>query len=218
MFIPYEVKSGAENMQIDSDLLENAIKNKQEEPIFRLYGWSPACVSLGRNQKSDFIDEKFLKEHNIDVVRRLTGGRALLHDSEITYSFVCPVSYLKNGENVVQSYKEISQILIDAFKKIGIELDFGGIKKPQGHKDYCMLVSTGADLCYKGRKLIGSAQFRKEGYILQHGSILYDYERNFLEDIFKEKVDSSSVISLKEINSIVAKDDIIQILSNVKYL
>lgn len=217
MFIPYEVKSGAENMQIDSDLLENAIKNKQEEPIFRLYGWSPACVSLGRNQKSDFIDEKFLKEHNIDVVRRLTGGRALLHDNEITYSFVCPVSYLKNGENVVQSYKEISQILIDAFKKIGIELDFGRIKKPQGHKDYCMLVSTGADLCYKGRKLIGSAQFRKEGYILQHGSILYDYDRNFLEEIFKEKVDSSSVISLKEINSIVAKDDIIEMLSNVKY-
>lgn len=217
MFIPYEVKSGAENMQIDSDLLENAIKNKQEEPIFRLYGWSPACVSLGRNQKSDFIDEKFLKEHNIDVVRRLTGGRALLHDNEITYSFVCPVSYLKNGENVVQSYKEISQILIDAFKKIGIELDFGGIKKPQGHKDYCMLVSTGADLCYKGRKLIGSAQFRKEGYILQHGSILYDYDRNSLEEIFKEKVDSSSVISLKEINSIVAKDDIIEMLSNVKY-
>lgn len=213
MFIPYEVKSGAENMQIDSDLLENAIRDKQKEPIFRLYGWSPACVSLGRNQKSDFIDEKFLKEHNIDVVRRLTGGRALMHDNEITYSFVCPVSYLKNGENVVESYKEISQILIDAFKKIGIELDFGGIKKPQGHKDYCMLVSTGADLCYKGRKLIGSAQFRKEGYILQHGSILYDYDRNVLEKIFKEKVDSLAITSIKEIRPELTLKNIISILS-----
>lgn len=214
-FIPYEVKTGYENMQIDSDLLEYAIKNKLKEPIFRLYGWSPACVSLGRNQKSDFLDLDFLKQNNIDYVRRLTGGRALLHDNEITYSYICPVSFLENGENVVNSYKEISKILIDAFKKLDIELDFGGTKKVNGHKDYCMLVSTGADLCYKNRKLIGSAQFRKEGYIMQHGSILYDYDKEFLEKIFKEEVDTSSIISIKEINSQITKNDIIEILRNV---
>ena len=214
-FIPYEVKTGYENMQIDSDLLEYAIKNKLKEPIFRLYGWSPACVSLGRNQKSDFLDLDFLKQNNIDYVRRLTGGRALLHDNEITYSYICPVSFLENGENVVDSYKEISKILIDAFKKLDIELDFGGTKKVNGHKDYCMLVSTGADLCYKNRKLIGSAQFRKEGYIMQHGSILYDYDKEFLEKIFKEEVDTSSIISIKEINSQITKNDIIEILRNV---
>ena len=215
-FIPYEVKTGQENMQIDSDLLEYAIKNKLKEPIFRLYGWSPACVSLGRNQKSDFLDMDFLKQNNIDHVRRLTGGRALLHDDEITYSYICPASILENGENVVNSYKEISKILIDAFKKLDIELDFGGTKKVKGHMDYCMLVSTGADLCYKNRKLIGSAQFRKEGYILQHGSILYDYDKELLEKIFKEEVDTSSIISVKEINPIISKNDIIKILSNVK--
>lgn len=214
-FIPYEVKNGYENMQIDSDLLEYAIKNKLKEPIFRLYGWSPACVSLGRNQKSDFLDLDFLKQNNIDYVRRLTGGRALLHDNEITYSYICPVSFLENGENVVNSYKEISKILIDAFKKLDIELDFGGTKKVNGHKDYCMLVSTGADLCYQNRKLIGSAQFRKEGYILQHGSILYDYDKELLEKIFKEEVDTSSIISIKEINSQITKNDIIKILRNV---
>ena len=202
-------------MQIDSDLLEYAIKNKLKEPIFRLYGWSPACVSLGRNQKSDFLDLDFLKQNNIDYVRRLTGGRALLHDNEITYSYICPVSFLENGENVVNSYKEISKILIDAFKKLDIELDFGGTKKVNGHKDYCMLVSTGADLCYKNRKLIGSAQLRKEGYIMQHGSILYDYDKELLEKIFKEEVDTSSIISIKEINSQITKNDIIKILRNV---
>lgn len=212
-FIPYEVKTGYENMQIDSDLLEYAIKNKLKEPIFRLYGWSPACVSLGRNQKSDFLDLDFLKQNNIDYVRRLTGGRALLHDNEITYSYICPASFLENGENVVNSYKEISKILIAAFKKLDIELDFGGIKKVNGHKDYCMLVSTGADLCYKNRKLIGSAQFRKEGYILQHGSILYDYDKELLEKIFKEEVDTSSIISIKEINSNITQKDVIDLLS-----
>lgn len=212
-FIPYEVKTGQGNMQIDSDLLEYAIKNQLKEPIFRLYGWSPACVSLGRNQKSDFLDLDFLKQNNIDYVRRLTGGRALLHDNEITYSYICPASFLENGENVVNSYKEISKILIAALKKLDIELDFGGIKKVNGHKDYCMLVSTGADLCYKNRKLIGSAQFRKEGYILQHGSILYDYDKELLEKIFKEEVDTSSIISIKEINSNITQKDVIDLLS-----
>lgn len=215
-FIPFEVKTGQENMQIDSDLLEYAIKNQLKEPIFRLYGWSPACVSLGRNQKSDFLDLEFLKQNNIDYVRRLTGGRALLHDNEITYSYICPASFLENGENVVNSYKEISKILIDAFKNLDIELDFGGTKQAKGHMDYCMLVSTGADLCYQNRKLIGSAQFRKEGYILQHGSILYDYDKELLEKIFNEKVDTSSIISIKEINSRITKNDIIELLSNVK--
>lgn len=203
-------------MQIDSDLLDNAIKKQVKESIFRLYGWSPACVSLGRNQKDDFVDQEFLNSCGIDVVRRLTGGRALLHDDEITYSYVCPVSSLKHGENVVESYKEISQILINAFAKLGIELDFGGTRKPQGHKDYCMLVSTGADLCWNGRKLIGSAQFRKEGYILQHGSILYDYNKSLLEKIFKEKVDTSSIVSVKEINPHITRQDIVDLLSNVK--
>lgn len=208
-FIPFEIKTGAENMQIDSDLLDDAIKNNLKEPVFRLYGWKPACVSLGRNQRDDFLDTKLLKENNIDLVRRLTGGRALLHDDEITYSFVCPLTYLENGENVVISYKEISQILIYAFKELDIELDFGGERKLQGHKDYCMLVSTGADLCYQGKKLIGSAQFRKNGYILQHGSILYNYDKDLLEKIFKEKVDTSSITSIKEINPNITKKDII---------
>lgn len=216
IFIPYEVKTGFENMQIDNNLLENAIKNQQKEPVFRLYGWSPACVSLGRNQKSDFIDENFLRENKIDITKRLTGGRALLHDDEITYSFICPVSYLKNGCSVIESYKEISQILIKAFQKVGIELDFGGVKKYKGHLDYCMLVSTGADLCWNGKKLIGSAQFRKNDYILQHGSILYDYKIDLLEKVFKEKVDTSLITSLKEITPSLKKQDVIELLSNIK--
>ncbi len=209
--IPYEVKSGLENMQIDSDLLDRTISENSKEPVFRLYGWSPACVSLGRNQKDDFLDYDFLKSENIDVVRRLTGGRALLHDNEITYSFICPVSYLVHGENVTQSYMEISQILIDKFSKLGINLEFGGENGVHTKFDYCMLISTGADLCYQGKKLIGSAQCRKQGYILQHGSILYDFNMVLLEKIFKEKVDTSYITSIGQIRSDLSKDDIINV-------
>lgn len=211
--IPYETLTGKENMQIDSDLLEFAIKNELKEPIFRLYGWEPACVSLGRNQKDDFLDYELLKSKNIDVVRRLTGGRALLHDNEITYSFICPESFLQNGSHIVSSYKEISQILIDKFKKLGIDLDFGASKPIKTGFDYCMLISTGADLCYKEKKLIGSAQCRSHGYILQHGSILYDYDKKLLEEIFKEKVSTDEITSIKEINPKLSKEEIIDILN-----
>ena len=129
---------------------------------------------------------------------RLTGGRALLHDQEITYSFVCNQKFLKNGTSVIESYKEISQILIEAFKSLGIELNLGGDAVHTKH-DYCMLVSTGADLNYNGKKLIGSAQVRKKGYILQHGSILYDYNKQLLEEIFKEPVLTNKITSIKEI-------------------
>ena len=211
--IPYETRTGKKNMQIDSDLLDFAIKNELKEPIFRLYGWKPACVSLGRNQKDDFLDYEFLKSKNIDVVRRLTGGRALLHDNEITYSFICPESFLQNGSHIVSSYKEISQILIDKFKKLGIDLDFGASKPIKTGFDYCMLISTGADLCYKEKKLIGSAQCRSHGYILQHGSILYDYNKKLLEEIFKEKVSTDEITSIKEINPKLSKEEIIDILN-----
>ena len=212
-FIPYEIKTGFENMKTDSDLLESAITDNISEPIFRLYGWNPYCVSLGRNQDDKFLDKEFLSLQNIDIVRRLTGGRALLHADEITYSYICPVSFLKNGEHVVSSYKEICQILIDKFKILNINLDFGTKKQVKTGFDYCMLISTGADLCYMGRKLIGSAQCRKQGYILQHGSILYDYNKELLEKIFKEKISTNEIISIKEIRPDLTKEDIIKILS-----
>lgn len=212
-FIPYEVLSGRENMEKDEALLDFAVKNQIDYPIFRLYGWTPACVSLGRNQSDSFVDMNLLNKFGIDIVKRLTGGRALLHDDEVTYSCIYPVSYLNHGENVRQSYEEISQFLVDMFKTIGIELDFGGQKGVSTKHDYCMLISTGADLCYKGKKLIGSAQCRKNGYILQHGSILYDFNVELLEKIFKEPVDLESVTSVKSINPSLSKDELVCKLS-----
>lgn len=214
-YIKFETQTGAKNMQTDSDLLENAILAKTSEPIFRLYAWAPACVSLGRNQKSDFLDLEFLKENKIDVVRRLTGGRGLLHDKELTYSYITPVDALENGESIVNSYKEISQFLINGFEKLNIELSFPENKRPNTKFDYCMLISTGADLCYKDKKLVGSAQFRKEGYILQHGSILLDYDSNLIEKIFGENPDENSLTCLKKIDKNLCVDDLLEVFDTI---
>lgn len=212
--IPFEVNTGIKNMQIDRELLEDAIKHKNKEHVFRLYGWSPKCVSLGRNQKPDFIDSKILKQYNIDLVKRLTGGRALMHDKELTYCYICPISSLENGDSIMASYREILQIFFEPFKMMGIELEITERKHSNIDVNYCMQISTSADLCYKGKKLIGSAQFRKEGYILQHGSILFDYDKGLLEKIFNEPINTDVITCMKEINPDISIFDLLHLWDN----
>lgn len=219
-YIKFGTYTGKENMQIDSDLLDEAIEKQIQEPIFRLYAWKPRCISLGRNQKDDFLNANGVKE---DFVRRLTGGRALLHDDEITYSYVTPVSIVPNGETISASYKYISGILIDFFKTLGVDLEFGGGAKganlgtmqaphTKGSMkfDYCMLISTGADVCYQGRKIIGSAQYRKQGYILQHGGILFGYNKELLESLFHEEVTKDSITTVKDILPEMTKEEFVR--------
>ena len=201
-YLGYSVNSGSKNMEIDAQILENAIASSEKDILFRLYGWSPMCISLGRNQKGDFLTGE------IEAVRRLTGGRALLHDNEITYCCVAPIDMILNGQSVIDSYKYISGILIDFFKTLGVELDFGENKRVSTHYDYCMLLSTGADVCYKGQKIIGSAQCRKNGYILQHGSILFGYDKSLLENLFHEEV--KGIVTVNEILPTLTKEEFVK--------
>ena len=208
--IEYMVNNGKINMETDSEILESAIKNKEREPIIRFYGWSPKCVSLGRNQTFDHININYCSKNKIDIVKRVTGGRGLLHDDEVTYSFICPIDFLQAGESVIKSYKEISSAIIEGFKNIDITLEIGNSKKRNASFDYCMLLSTGADLSYNEKKLIGSAQYRKNNYILQHGSILFSYNQKLIEKIFNEKTSSETIISINEINQRLKRQDIIE--------
>ncbi len=197
------VNSGRVNMELDLKMLENAILTSSKDAFVRFYNWSPKCISLGKNQPF----EEFYNESGIDIVRRPTGGRALLHDNELTYCFVSPI---KQGQSVIDSYKEISDALIFGFKKLGIELEYAS-EKTQKFR-YCMNISCGADVAYKGRKLIGSAQFRSKGYLLQHGSILYDLDYDLVEKIFRQKVAKDSIATLCDINPNLTQGDLIKAL------
>ncbi len=195
-------------MAFDENILDEAIKNNEKEPILRFYGWSPACVSLGRNQK-DNIDYSICKEFGLDVVRRATGGRALLHDKELTYSFVCPVDFLDVKDSVILSYKEISEALIFGMKNYKIDINFPEEKKIKTAANYCMSLATGADLSYKNKKLIGSAQVRKSGYILQHGSILIDVNFDLIKKLFHEKINTNEITFLKEIKNNIKLEELV---------
>ena len=206
--IDYKVYNGFDNMRIDSEILNKAIETAEKEPIIRFYGWKPACVSFGRNQEEAHINKAVCEANNIDTVRRVTGGRGLLHDDELTYSFVCPVDYLKDGKSIIKSYKEISSAIIEGFKLLNIELELGGKKQVNTSFDYCMSISTGADLCYGDKKLIGSAQYRSQGYLLQHGSVLFSYNEELIDNIFNEKMDPNTITCMEEINPDLTREDV----------
>ncbi len=193
------VNSGKLNMELDLKMLDWAIDNKIDFCLVRFYQWYPKCISLGRNQK-------YFSYENIDTVRRPSGGRALLHDRELTYCFVSPIF----NQSVISSYKEISNALILGFKKLDIELVLS--KNESKNEQYCMNVSSKADISYHGKKFIGSAQFRKKGYLLQHGSIPYSLDWELLEKIFKTKPSKEGIITLNEINSTLSTRQIIEAL------
>lgn len=198
--IPYKKYDGFRNMEIDEALLDTSIKNEYF-PTLRLYGWLRPTLSLGRNQPYARINLNYCKDNNIDIVKRPTGGRAVFHHQELTYCFISPVEFLKKGNSVINSYREISEALILGFSKLGINLTFPEYKKVSVKDGYCMAVSTGSDLSYEGKKVIGSAQLRKHNYILQHGSILIDINNEILSSIFGSLNNYLNVITLKEIKT-----------------
>ena len=195
------VNTGQFNMDYDLSMLDFAIENKINYAMVRFYQWYPKCISLGRHQKADCYNDL-----GIDVVKRVSGGRALLHDRELTYCFVAPIF----KESIIESYKDISRGLIGGFKKLGVELDFA--KNENKNVSYCMNISSGADVAYNGKKFIGSAQFRKNGYLLQHGSIPYELDFELIEKIFSQFVEKEHIITLNEINPNLSTAQIIQAL------
>ena len=99
---------------------------------------------------------------------------------------------------------------MEGLKFLGIETELGSKKQRSASFDYCMSLSTGADLCHNGKKIIGSAQYRHQNYILQHGSILFSYNKEVIEKIFNEKTDENSITCIKEINSSITRKDIVE--------
>ncbi len=139
-YVDFEILTGKQNMDKDCFLFESACQNSLSEPVLRFYSWEPECVSLGRNQDMNKINVQYCKDNNIDIVKRITGGRALLHHDELTYSFICSTKFLES-ENVQKSYEIISSALIKGFSNLGLEVTFGS-KKPDTKYNYCMLLST----------------------------------------------------------------------------
>lgn len=206
-----------------------ALRCAQDEAFFRVYQWNPYCISLGANQKFEDINLARAAEDHIDLVKRPTGGRAILHAEEVTYSVILPTD---SGLSSQEIYRKISCALVRGLHRFDSELqsvelekaqpDFAALlKDPSGVM--CFASTARSEIKYKGHKLVGSAQRKMENVVLQHGSILcgdyhlhlMDYlcidevkKEQFRDEFFKKTTDLSSILN--------RKIDYISLIENLK--
>ncbi len=171
-----ECHESTHNMSRDLEML--SIANEKCAPVLRLYSWSEPTISLGKLQKADnILDLERVKADNIVVINRPTGGRAVLHKGDFTYSFCIPLSLQSQfGKNVSQTYASVAQALAFALEELGVETSLSKREVSRAElksefKKPCFISPTRNELLVRGRKLIGSAQLRHKNGVIQHGSM-----------------------------------------------
>jgi lipoyl(octanoyl) transferase len=170
-----------------------AVGAGEAPPTLRFYGWSPATLSIGYFQKA--ADEVRLDEvaaRGLGFVRRPTGGRAVLHDAELTYSIVVPEKYPGLPTSVTESYRVLSEGLVHGFRALGLEAEMVSLASEEEKAKYATAGSAACfdspswyELVVDGRKVAGSAQVRQHGAVLQHGSILLDLDVELLFELLQ---------------------------------
>jgi lipoate-protein ligase A len=143
-------------------------------PCLRLYSWEPPCLSIGYAQPSFDVDQSKLKQCGWDWVRRLTGGRAILHTDELTYSVVAPLSEYRVSGGVLESFQRLSKALLAALNSLALPAEAHPIHQAgsiQANDPVCFEVPSNYEIVVAGKKLIGSAQARRKDSVLQHGTL-----------------------------------------------
>ncbi len=165
--------TGAENMARDLQLRDELVAGERP-PTLRFYGWTPACISLGRGQTEEILDMDAVRAAGLDTVRRPTGGQALLHDDELTYSVVAFQNDPRVGGTLMESYHAISTALLAGLAQLGIA-GTGAPRLPRpagGLTPVCFASASAEEVLVNGKKLLASAQWRGRDVFLQHGSLL----------------------------------------------
>lgn len=186
-YVLTEPMSPAMNMAVDEAILLAHSEGKVP-PTVRFYTWNPATLSIGYFQKAEKeISLEAVKANHLGFVRRATGGRAVLHDAELTYSVIVSESHPQMPTSVTEAYKSISLGLLHGFQQLGLKAEMVSLASEEEKEKYS---SPGSSACFdspswyelvvEGKKVAGSAQTRQKGVILQHGSILLDMDVDLL--------------------------------------
>ncbi|MEW6548647.1 MAG: biotin/lipoate A/B protein ligase family protein [Spirochaetota bacterium] len=173
------------NMGLDEAILES-VSRGDSLPTLRFYGWKPKAISIGYFQgATEELDIRACKAGGVDIVRRITGGGAVFHDSELTYSIAIPESHPLARASILDSYAWICSALVQGFSILGLKTQFHPIN----------------DILWEGRKISGNAQTRRLSCILQHGTVLLDVD---VDEMFrllmvpKEKALGKMIADVKE--------------------
>lgn len=161
--------SGALNMGIDEALL-GSVSRGEAEPTLRFYTWSPSCVTVGYFQSLEAeVDLEACRRLGVDAVRRLTGGGAVFHEAELTYSIVLPLGHELAPDDILESYRLICSGLVAGLERLGVAASFEPIN----------------DIAAGGKKISGNAQTRRASCLLQHGTILLDSDPERMFSLLK---------------------------------
>lgn len=178
-------------MARDTGLMDRA--RATGETVFSVYGWEKPTLSLGRNQAArDRYDLAELDRRSVEVVRRPTGGRALLHHREVTYSVTAPMA---PSESLVDTYRRINRILLDGLRRLGVDAreSSASVPTPQPGTLPCFAAPADGELVTNGAKLVGSAQIREHCALLQHGSILIDDDQPLIAELLVSRDHDAAV-------------------------
>ncbi|MBN1170520.1 lipoate--protein ligase family protein [Candidatus Micrarchaeota archaeon] len=200
--INYQENSAAMNMAIDEALSDSVAKG--DDPVIRFYGWKPSAVSIGYFQSLEKeVDLDQCKKHGVEFVRRRTGGGAVYHDEEITYSIIAREALFPG--DILESYREICRCIVDSLALLGIDSEFKPIN----------------DIITNGKKISGNAQTRRNGVLLQHGTVIYGVDVDKMFSLLKvpdEKIKDKLIATVKErVTSVkqqkgVSRDELLQAL------
>ena len=197
------------NMAIDEAILQHTVASSTDSPTLRFYTWSCPSISIGRFQNIEQeINLANCERDKVPVVRRPTGGRAVYHNSELTYSLTIPDSYPNIPSNITESYKVISAGFVRGLKLLGINAQLERPKLvprpsslvPQSASPLCFASTSRYEVTVNGKKLIGSAQRRIQNAMLQQGSILLDYDAEKDQRYFLANESSSMASYVTGIN------------------
>lgn len=198
---------GRLNMAIDRAIL-TASDRGQAPATLRLYGWNKPTLSIGYSQNELMdVDRKQCERRNIPIVRRFTGGRALLHQHEFTYSLVASIPHPGFPGNLGGAFCAVSKAVILSLEKAGVDKPemVGKEKKPPGGRQKrspaCFSTSNHWEIRVKGKKLAGSAQRRLNGAFLQHGSILLDKDPELAHSLLRYSSESEKNRVLRTLTS-----------------
>ncbi len=162
-----EPASGARNMALDEALLLEV----SAQPVLRFYSWQPHCLSLGYGQRCRVVDMERLLRHGATLVRRPSGGGAILHAEELTWSLILPAGHPLSAGSLSVGYQRISQVLYKALQLLGIPVIVKQEATRLSADPACFATPAQYELAVAGRKLLGSARVQRRYGMLQHGSL-----------------------------------------------
>jgi len=185
------------------------------EPAVRLYGWRPACVSLGRAQTDADVDVEAARAWGLDVVRRATGGGAILHnEAEVTYAVVLPLDHPGLPRDIPGSFAFLSEGVVRALQAMGLPAEIESVAD-NTREALCYVRKQGTNVMVGGRKISGGAQRRSDRAVLQHGTIIVERDEARMARLFRtprEQIEAR-VTSLRTEGVDVSREKLIELLA-----